>query len=150
MLTAIVAMDPNRLIGQNGKLPWHLPADLAFFKKTTSGHPILMGRKTFDSIGKPLPKRTNIVLSRDKNWQHPNVEVIHTIDEISNFDGEIFIIGGAEIYAAFRDKIDAWLVSHLIHPYLGDTYLAPFESNFPVVETIEEHPEFIVRRHLRH
>jgi dihydrofolate reductase len=149
MLTAIVAMDPNRLIGQNGKLPWRLPADLAFFKKTTSGHPILMGRKTFDSIGKPLPNRRNIVLTRDKNWQHPNVEVIHSIDEISNFDGETFIIGGAEIYTAFRGKIDAWLVSHLIHPHAGDTYLLPFESDFPIVETIEEHPEFIVRRHLR-
>jgi dihydrofolate reductase len=149
MLTAIVAMDPNRLIGKNGKLPWHLPADLAFFKKTTSGHPVLMGRKTFESIGRPLPKRRNIVLTRDENWQHPGVEVIHCWNEITKSDEEIFLIGGAEIYAALGCEIDAWLVSHLHDSYEGDTFLAPFENNFPIVETIEAHTEFTVRRHLR-
>lgn len=82
MLIAVVAMDPNRLIGRDGSLPWHLPEDLAFFKKTTLGHPVLMGRKTFESIGRPLPKRRNIVLTRDRSWSHPGVEVIHSPDEI--------------------------------------------------------------------
>ena len=67
-LTAIVAMTPERVIGRAGDLPWHLPEDLKFFKRTTSGHPIVMGRKTYESIGKPLPKRQNIVLTRDENW----------------------------------------------------------------------------------
>ena len=73
MLIAVVAMDPNRLIGRDGSLPWHLPEDLAFFKKTTLGHQVLMGRKTFESIGRPLPKRRNIVLTRDRSWSHPGV-----------------------------------------------------------------------------
>ncbi|RYD45633.1 MAG: dihydrofolate reductase, partial [Verrucomicrobiaceae bacterium] len=67
-LTAVVAMTPDRIIGKNGGLPWHLPEDLAFFKRTTSGHPIVMGRKTYESIGRPLPKRRNIVLTRDRQW----------------------------------------------------------------------------------
>ena len=102
MLIAVVAMDPKRLIGCNGSLPWHLPEDLAFFKKTTLGHPVLMGRKTFESIGRPLPKRRNIVLTRDRSWNHPGVEVIHSPVEITNADEKIFVIGGAEIYKVSR------------------------------------------------
>jgi len=149
MLTAIVAMDPNRLIGANGTLPWHLPEDLAFFKKTTLGHPILMGRKTFESIGKPLPKRKNIVLTRDRNWSHEGVEVIHSPDAIAKMEGRIFIIGGAEIYAALSPLIDEWLVSHVHHSYYGDTYLAPFEIDFPESEEVEGHGDFTVRRYRR-
>lgn len=148
-LTAIVAMDPNRIIGSEGKLPWHLPEDLAFFKKTTLGHPVLMGRKTFDSIGRPLPGRNNIVLTRDKSWSHEGVEVIHSIDEIPEKYGQIFLIGGAEIYMALSPKIDEWLVSHVHHSYEGDTYLAPFEIDFPVSEEVEGHENFTVKRYLR-
>ncbi|MGJ8642624.1 MAG: dihydrofolate reductase [Luteolibacter sp.] len=148
-LTAIVAMDPNRVIGCDGKLPWHLPEDLAFFKKTTTGHPILMGRKTFESIGRPLPKRKNIVLTRDKSWSHEGVEVIHSPDAISQMDGRIFIIGGAEIYTALSPLIDEWLVSHVHSSYDGDTYLAPFEIDFPEGETLEGHENFTVKRYLR-
>jgi dihydrofolate reductase len=149
MLIAIVAMDPNRLIGRDGTLPWHLPDDLAFFKKTTLGHPVLMGRKTFESIGRPLPKRRNIVLTRDKTWSHPGVAVIHSPDEIPVTDGNIFVIGGAEIYKALSGRIDEWLVSHVHTLHEGDTYLAEFELDFPVVETVEEHAAFTVKRHLR-
>ena len=148
-LTAVVAMDPNRLIGANGSLPWHLPEDLAFFKKTTLGHPILMGRKTFGSIGRPLPKRRNIVLTRDHDWSHEGVEVIHSPAEIPDSDETIHIIGGAEIYKALSDRIDEWLVSHVHEAYEGDTYLAPFESDFPKTEVVEEHEKFTVRRYLR-
>ena len=148
-LIAIVAMDPNRLIGRDGTLPWHLPEDLAFFKRTTLGHPVLMGRKTFESIGRPLPKRRNIVLTRDKTWSHPGVEVIHSPEEIPQTDGDVFVIGGAEIYKALSGSIDVWLVSHVHAVHEGDTHLAEFEHDFPVVETIEEHPNFTVKRHLR-
>lgn len=148
-LTAIVAMDQNRLIGADGKLPWHLPEDLAFFKKTTLGHPILMGRKTFESIGRPLPKRKNIVLTRDETWSHEGVEVIHSPDAIAKMDGQIFIIGGAEIYQALSPLIDEWLVSHVHHSYQGDTYLAPFEIDFPKSEEVEGHETFTVKRYLR-
>lgn len=149
MLIAIVAMDPNRLIGAGGKLPWHLPEDLAFFKKTTLGHPVLMGRKTFESIGRPLPKRRNIVLTRDKSWSHEGVDVIHSPDQIAEMDGDIFVIGGAEIYAALSPLIDEWLVSHVHHSYEGDTYLAPFEIDFPLSEEVEGHENFTVKRYLK-
>jgi dihydrofolate reductase len=146
-LIAVVAMDPNRLIGRDGTLPWHLPEDLAFFKKTTLGHPILMGRKTFESIGRPLPKRRNIVLTRDTTWSHPGVEVIHSPEEIPASDETIFVIGGAEIYKTLTNRISEWLVSHVHAVHEGDTYLAEFERDFPVVETVEEHTAFTVRRY---
>jgi dihydrofolate reductase len=149
MLIAVVAMDPNRLIGSNGALPWHLPEDLAFFKKTTLGHPILMGRKTFESIGRPLPKRRNIVLTRDQNWSHEGVEVIHTPSEIPTSDEKIFIIGGAEIYRVLSPQIDEWLVSHVQETHQGDTFLAPFEADFLNVEVVETHETFTVRRYWR-
>lgn len=149
MLIAVVAMDPNRLIGRDGTLPWHLPEDLAFFKKTTLGHPVLMGRKTFESIGRPLPKRRNIVLTRDRSWSHPGVEVIHSPEEIPDTDGNIFVIGGAEIYKILSGRTDEWLVSHVHAAHEGDTHLGEFEQDFPVVEAVEEHTDFTVRRHCR-
>lgn len=149
MLIAVVAMDPNRLIGRDGTLPWQLPEDLAFFKKTTLGHPVLMGRKTFESIGRPLTKRRNFVLTRDRSWNHPGVEVIHSPDEIPDLDGDIFVIGGAEIYKALSGRIDVWLVSHVHRSYGGDTYLAPFEIDFPKSEEVESHENFTVKRYLR-
>ena len=149
MLIAVVAMDPNRLIGSNGALPWHLPEDLAFFKKTTLGHPVLMGRKTFESIGRPLPKRRNIVLTRDQDWSHEGVEVIHVPSAIPTSDENIFIIGGAEIYRVLSPQIDEWLVSHVQETHQGDTFLAPFEADFPNVEVIETHETFTVRRYRR-
>lgn len=148
-LTAIVAMDPNRLIGANGELPWHLPEDLKFFKKTTLDHPILMGRKTFESIGRPLPKRRNIVLTRDKKWNHEGAETIHSAVQISQMKGRIFIIGGAEIYKALAPMITEWLVSHIKKTYEGDTHLAPFEENFSEIEIIEEYETFIVKKYQR-
>lgn len=149
MLIAIVAMDPNRLIGRDGTLPWHLPEDLAFFKKTTSGHPIVMGRKTFESIGRPLPKRRNIVLTRDRNWSYEGVDVIHSPEEIPVSDEKIFVIGGAEIYAALAPHIDEWLVSHVHEIHEGNTHLAPFEADFPNVEVVETFETFTVRRYWR-
>jgi dihydrofolate reductase len=149
MLIAIVAMDPNRLIGSDGKLPWHLPEDLAFFKRTTLGHPILMGRKTFESIGRPLPKRRNIVLTRERSWSYPGVDVIHAPEEIPDIAGQFYVIGGAEIYKALAGRIDEWLVSHVHNAHEGDTHLAVFEHDFPLIETIEEYPDFTVKRHLR-
>lgn len=151
-LTAVVAMTPERVIGRAGKLPWHLPDDLAFFKRTTSGHPIVMGRKTFESIGRPLPKRRNIVLTRDPSWAAEGVEVIHAPEELGrlpDLDGRVFIIGGAEIYAAFLDELDDLLVSHVFEKHPGDTWLPEFATRFPQHELLESHPNFEVRRHFR-
>jgi dihydrofolate reductase len=151
-LTAVVAMTPRRVIGMNGKLPWHLPDDLAFFKRTTTGRPIVMGRKTYESIGRPLPKRRNIVLTRDPSWSADHVEVIHHPSDLENLPdlaGQVFIIGGAEVYAAFLPILNELLVSTLYENYEGDTWLPEFEKEFSQSEILETHLAFQVRRFFR-
>ena len=148
-LTAIVAMTPERVIGRHGTLPWHLPEDLAFFKRTTSGHPIVMGRKTYASLGRPLPKRRNIVLTRDANWSAPGVEVIHDpadLAKLPGLAGRVFIIGGAEIYQAFLPQLADLLVSHVFERHAGDTWFPALEAQFPLSEVVATHPAFEVRR----
>ena len=145
-------MTPDRVIGRAGGLPWQLPADLAFFKRVTTGHTVVMGRKTHESIGRPLPKRRNIVLTRDTEWCAPGVEVIRRpedLDGLTGLDGTVFIIGGAEIYAAFLPQTDELLVSHLTARHQGDTFFPAFENQFASLQIIETHPEFTVRRWLR-
>ncbi|PID44638.1 MAG: dihydrofolate reductase [Proteobacteria bacterium] len=106
-ISIIVAMSENRVIGRNNKLPWYLPNDLRYFKSVTMGKPVIMGRKTFESIGRPLPGRMNLVITRDEAWQAEGVTICHTIEsaiekakssaEITGED-EVMIIGGARIY----------------------------------------------------
>ena len=151
-LTAIVAMTPERIIGRDGDLPWHFSEDLKFFKRTTSGHPVVMGRKTYDSIGKPLPKRQNIVLTRDERWTAEGVEVIHSPDDLTSLDLQdphVFIIGGAQIYALFLPLLDELLLTWVYEPHEGDTRFPEFESAFPHHEVIEEHEAFEFRRYAR-
>ncbi|KEQ28861.1 dihydrofolate reductase [Pedobacter antarcticus] len=103
MLTIVVAMATNRAIGKDNKLLWHLPADLKHFKSLTSGHTVIMGRKTYDSIGKPLPNRRNIVISRQQDLEIPGIEVVSCLEDataLCNSEEEVFIIGGAQIYTA--------------------------------------------------
>jgi len=101
-LSIIVAVSENNVIGIDNQLPWHLPADLKYFKNLTSGHPIIMGRKTFESIGRPLPNRENIVITRDAAFHHEGIVIKHSIEEAIQYcrtkDDEIFIIGGDTIY----------------------------------------------------
>ena len=142
-------MTPDRVIGHAGTLPWHLPEDLAFFKRTTTGHPIVMGRKTFDSIGRALPMRRNIVLTRDTDWAAPGVEVIHCPEDLwrlPDLAGRVFIIGGAEVYAAFLPTLDDLIVSHLVASHDGDTHFPPFEPSFPLSNLMETHTDFVVRQ----
>lgn len=145
-------MTSDRVIGRNGGLPWHLPEDLAFFKRTTSGHPIVMGRKTFESIGRPLPGRRNIVMTRDPSWSANGVEVIHQpqdLEKLEGLDGSVFIIGGAEIYGAFLPSLDEILVSHVLENHPGDTRFPEFQNLFPHSEVLETHAAFVVRRWTR-
>jgi dihydrofolate reductase len=152
-LTAIVAHDPQRLIGADGDLPWHLPADLAFFKKTTSGHPIVMGRKTFESIGRALPKRQNIVLTRDVSWSAEGTTVVHSPTELTaeilSHPEPVFIIGGAEIYRQFLPLLDELLVTLVKKPYEGDTYFPDYQDRFRLKETLMEEEEFSVVRFVK-
>ncbi|MFV0337095.1 MAG: dihydrofolate reductase [Chthoniobacterales bacterium] len=148
-MKAIVAMTPERLIGVNGALPWHLPGDLKFFKQTTLGHRVVMGRKTYDSIGKPLPKRDNIVLTRDKNF-YPNAEVtlLHSVAELLRMDKEAtdekecFVIGGAQIYRLLLPYCSEIYVTEVKGKFEGDTYLEVFESDFPKVQILSDTPDY--------
>ena len=116
MIVGIVAIAENFAIGKDGKLPWHHPADLRFFKETTMGCPIVMGSKTWASIGRPLPGRLNIILTRSRNTETPPTvlrlsspdEVIELARYVKN---DLFIIGGAEVFASFADSIEKWVVT---------------------------------------
>jgi len=129
-LSLIVAMDENRLIGSDNRLPWHLPADLALFKRTTMGKPIVMGRKTFESIGKPLPGRRNIVITRNPNYSAAGCEVVSDIDtalEICAGDEEIMLIGGASLYQQTIDRASRMYITLIHHAFSGDTWFPEFD-----------------------
>jgi len=123
-LTLVVAMDAERGIGIDNQLPWHLPEDLAHFKRVTLGRPIIMGRKTFDSIGRPLPKRRNIVVTRNAHWSHEGVEVAHSLEDAIAMLGEddASIIGGAQIFTASMALADRMIVTHIDKVYRCDTF----------------------------
>jgi dihydrofolate reductase len=125
-LTLIVARARNGVIGAKGKLPWHLPEDLAFFKRTTMGHPIVMGRKTWESIGRPLPGRRSVVVTRDRAYAAAGADVVHSLDEAIQRCGEaneIFVIGGAQLYAEAMPRADRLLVTEIDADFAGDTHL---------------------------
>ncbi len=139
-LIAIVAMSSNRVIGRNGTLPWHFPEDLKFFKRTTLGHPILMGRTTFESIGRPLPGRQNIVLSRTLAPRE-GVTVIRSLEELPQACPEadtVFVIGGAQVYAELLPKCEGLYLTWIEQPYEGDTFLPAFEHLFTLKEVLEK------------
>ncbi|MEY4274784.1 MAG: Dihydrofolate reductase [Bacteroidota bacterium] len=127
MLKILVAFDENRVIGKNNTLIWHLPADLKRFKALTTGHVIIMGRKTFESIGKPLPNRTTIVISRQADLQIEGAIITHSVEEAilkakSLTREDIFIVGGAEIYALSLPLADQILVTQLHDIFDGDAF----------------------------
>jgi dihydrofolate reductase len=124
-LTIVVAIDAQGGIGVNNALPWHLPEDLAHFKRTTSGHPIIMGRKTFDSIGRPLPNRRNIVVTRNPDWRHDGVEAVSSFEAAVKLAGasEVMIIGGAQIFAESLPHTDRLIVTEIDKTFDCDTFL---------------------------
>ncbi len=133
-LSLLVAADENNVIGKDNKLPWHLPNDLKYFKNLTWGMPILMGRKTFDSIGKALPGRKSIVITRNNNWKHENVEVVHSIQEAiesakKDDINEIFVIGGAEIFSSSFQKADRIYLTRIHHQFDGDVYFPELSND---------------------
>ena len=144
MIIGIVAIARNFAIGKGGKLPWHYPVDLKFFKETTSGNAVVMGFHTWESIGKPLPKRLNIVLSRSNTLEsQPNVLLLRGKAEVlalaDYLKCDMFVIGGAETYRNFADAIEKWIVTEIPDAVKdADTFMAQdFLSGFNLAETKE-------------
>jgi dihydrofolate reductase len=142
---AIVAMTRNRVIGDRNRIPWRLQGEQRWFKEVTMGHPILMGRKTFESIGKPLPGRRNLVVTRTGAFSE-----VDLVRDLELFDPtpyesegkEIFVIGGAEIYSTLLGRCNAIYATIVKQEYTGDTIFPEFESQFAISKTIRETPEY--------
>jgi dihydrofolate reductase len=128
-ITLVVAIDAQRGIGIDNKLPWHLPEDLAHFKRVTLGHPIIMGRKTFDSIGRPLPKRRNIVVTRNAEWRHEGVDAVTSLEAALALAGDepASIIGGAQIFNESLALADRMIVTEIDHTFACDTFFPPID-----------------------
>ena len=124
MIAHIVAMDKNNCIGGNNELLWNVPLDMKYFKLMTTGKTVVMGRKTYESIGKPLPNRTNYVLSSK------SIDGVNTIQDINQLDGDFIVIGGAQVYADTLDNADILLVTHLDLEVNGDSFYPEIPSRF--------------------
>lgn len=145
---AIVAMSLNRAIGKDNRLPWHLPEDLRWFKKLTTGNVIIMGRKTWDSIGKPLPNRESIVVTRS---EIPGVRTVRSLDEIDpGADGrDYYVIGGAQLFQEALPRCRELFLTLIKRNVEGDVFLPPFEDQFRLVETIQDTPEFSILHYVQ-
>ncbi|WP_419393769.1 dihydrofolate reductase [Cytobacillus praedii] len=126
MISLMWAMDNNHVIGYNNQLPWHLPEDLKFFKSTTMGHPIAMGRKTWESIGRPLPGRENIVITRNPEFLCEGCTVLNSVEALLEYSrqkaDEIFVIGGAEIFKLILPDADKLYLTRIYDEFKGDTF----------------------------
>ena len=136
-IALIAAMDEGRVIGSRGKIPWHLPADMKHFKELTTGRPVIMGRKTFEAIGKPLPGRANIVLTRDARYGAPGCRVVTSLhdalraaaDGAMGEVGDVFVIGGEEIYRLALPHADIIYLTKVHGSFKGDAHFPDFNEN---------------------
>jgi len=131
-ISIIVAMAKNRAIGINNALPWRIPADLQHFKRLTMGHHMIMGRKTFESIGRPLPGRTTVVVSRDHNLKIDGCIVTHSLQEalaVCASDPQIFIVGGADVYAQALNLADVLCITEIQQEVAGDAWFPEFDQS---------------------
>jgi len=148
-ISMIAAMGKNRVIGLNNKMPWHLPADLQWFKKVTLGSPIIMGRKTYESIGRPLPGRLNIILSRNQTLEIEGCSVVNSLDsalqlakDADNSKDEIFITGGSHLYNKFLDTADRLYLTLIDDEFDGDTYFPDYtDLSWSTVSEVTHQPD---------
>lgn len=137
MISLMVAHDPNRVIGINNELPWHIPEDLAYFKKHTVGKSIIMGRNTFESIGRPLPKRKNIVVTRNKDYHADGIQIVHDLDKAieqgKGLHEEIMVIGGEQIFRSILPKADRLYITLVQKEFEGDTFFPEYGDEWKLV-----------------
>jgi dihydrofolate reductase len=145
---AIAAMSENRVIGQGNKIPWHLPEDFKWFKKMTTGHLLVMGRKTFESIGKPLPNRETIVLSRT-GFSCPGVRTVGGLDEIdlAHEARDVFICGGARVYEQALPLCSDLFLTRVKRVVEGDAFFPPFEEAFRRIAVLDDTAEFSIEHY---
>lgn len=131
MISLIVAHDRNRVIGYENDMPWHLPGDLKYFKEMTMGKPVIMGRKTFESIGRPLPGRRNVVISRNAQYAAEGIEIVSSLEaalELVADVPEIMVIGGQQIFTQALPLADRLYITLIDHEFDGDTYFPAYEG----------------------
>ncbi|MFF2752845.1 dihydrofolate reductase [Psychrobacillus sp. NPDC058041] len=143
MISLIVAHDPNRVMGLDNKMPWHIPGDLAYFKNKTMSKAIVMGRKTYESIGRVLPGRKNIIITRNPSYKVDGAEVVSSIEEAlkiaESFHEEVMIIGGEQIFKEVLSKADRLYITYIQNVFEGDTFFPPYNSDeWILVDTTEE------------
>ncbi|MEH6938568.1 dihydrofolate reductase [Bacillus sp. JJ664] len=140
MIAAIVAMSEGNVIGINNDLPWHLPQELKYFKQITTGHTIIMGRKTYESIGRPLPNRKNVVVTRQSDYEAKGVTVINNLQEYLNEHKEevLFVIGGAELFNMAFPYFDTLYITEIHHQFEGDTFFPEFNRNDWIIKSRSE------------
>lgn len=155
-ICAIAAVSENNVIGKDGNLPWKLPGDLEHFRSTTMGHPIIMGRKTFDSFPNPLPNREHIVLTRNESLisSDSKVTYVNSVDEAIKISkkynkDKLFVIGGQSIYKLFFEQLDEMILTHVKDTYEGDTYFPEFDVDNWNSELVDEKEDFHIVHYYR-
>lgn len=150
MYKAIAAMSENRVIGDAGRIPWHLPEDFRWFKRVTLGHILVMGRRTFESIGRPLPGRDTWILSRT-GFTAPGARTfrdVGALDQAAAAESrDVFVAGGAEIYARLLPRCGDLFLTRVLRSVSGDAYFPPFEEQFFPVGILQENPDFRVEHY---
>lgn len=150
MISLIVAASSNNVIGRDGGLPWHLPDDLRLFKRVTTGKPVIMGRRTFESIGKPLPDRRNIVMTRDPDYAATGCEVVSSVSEAIDLVGgadEVMIIGGGQVYRDFLPRADRIYLTRVQEEVAGDTFFPEIDETAWQLVSSEHHDADDKHRH---
>ena len=156
-MNAILAMDPHRVIGHHGRIPWYYSDDFKWFKRATTGGSLLMGRTTFESIGKPLPGRYTYILTNDRMKQllppgelccYVSGDWMRTrLNDFPDLAKKLWLCGGARVYKEFLHLCESVYVTHIMEEYEGDTFMPEFESMFPNGTVIQEHPDFWVAQY---
>ena len=142
-ISLIVAMDRGRVIGMNNAMPWHMPADLKHFKRTTLGKPIIMGRKTFDAIGRPLPGRTNIIVTRDPDWRAEGCVVVYSVEQALQAAAgadEVMVIGGANLFEQLLPRATRIYLTEIKADFAGDSYFPALPPGHWLERERQDHP----------